>query len=340
MLTPPKPYAKNCKLLKEIGINALFADDTIMSDGSFLEAARQNNLKLFLVMRVFLLETKNEPLMGICEDGTQTFDKTEEGEWVKFACPNNKTHRHAVLARVKKAIKQIQPDVLSIDFIRYFVFWERVSPDMRGGPLPNSCFCGACMEKFQADTAIKIPGNIRDAREYALWIKQNALSQFTRWKCQVIAQMVDEIIIVGRQVKPDLLFNIHVVPWRQEDFEGGILSIAGQDLAQLGKKVNYLSPMCYSSMTGNSPEWVSSVVQDIKRTVPVAILPSIQVAKDYSWEKEYTLDDFEKALLAALQEPSQGVVFFEISTLLKDAQRLAIAKRILANTKKTPLTHH
>ncbi len=331
MIADPKPYAQNFALLKNAGINALFADETLMADESFRIMARQNGMKLFLVIRAFLLDSKIDSLLGVCDNGLLTYNQTEEGSWLNFACPNNKTVRQKTIEKVKAAVKLIQPDVLSIDFIRFYIFWEAVLPSTPAAKLQNSCFCPVCMEKFQTDTKVKIPHEIKDAQLRADWISKHVLAKFTAWKCTVIAGMVDEIVAAGRQEKPDLLFNLHAIPWRTKDFNQGIRRIVGQDFVLLGKKVDYLSPMCYSSMTGNTPAWVATVIKQIYRTAHVRILPSIQVKKEYSWEKEYSPAQFEKALRAALKKPSQGVVFYDLASLLKDTQRLEIVQKILTS---------
>ena len=52
--------------------------------------------------------------------------------------------------------------------------------------------------------------------------------------------MAEEIAETVRDVDPDILVNLHIVPWRRDDFDGAITRVAGQDSLALSEIADYL----------------------------------------------------------------------------------------------------
>jgi hypothetical protein len=143
-----------------------------------------------------------------------------------------------------------------------------------------------------------------------------------------ITDIVTEITGTLRELDPSLQFNLHMVPWREEDFDGAIRNIAGQDVENLAPWVNYISPMCYSQMVRQTPEWVRDVVIHANELAPDKILPSIQVSRAYL-EEPYSVEDFHKSLLLALESPSRGVIFWSWETLEKNREKQEVIRGVL-----------
>jgi hypothetical protein len=144
--------------------------------------------------------------------------------------------------------------------------------------------------------------------------------------------MASEIAAAVREIDPEIVINLHVVPWRESDYDGALTRIAGQDLRTLGTVVDYLSPMTYSFMLHRETDWVASVVKDFAHHTSTPILPSIQVATAYREGESFSPGDFEAALRAALKPPSAGVIFWSWNHLEADAEKRAVVRRI-ANDK-------
>jgi hypothetical protein len=141
--------------------------------------------------------------------------------------------------------------------------------------------------------------------------------------------MVEEIAAAAREVDPDILINIHTVPWRADDYDGAITRIAGQNRAALGAVADYLSPMCYSFMLHRPPGWVASVVDDVAHHAGCAVLPSIQVATAYREGEVFEPAEFEACLRAALTPPSAGVVFWSWDHIEADPEKAEIIRRVI-----------
>jgi len=252
--------------------------------------------------------------------------------WVEFACPSRQPFRRQRVEEARALVDRLRPTGLSIDFIRYFVFWEMVRPDQDPSSLPDTCYCPTCLERFarSGQAAAGVPRD--DPRSAAAWIRAHAAAEWTRFKIQTITSMVEDIVGAARSVQPDLRINIHAVPWRASDFDGAVTRIAGQDHRALGALADYLSPMCYSFMQHRSPEWISSVVQDLHRQAPCPILPSIQVATAYRQGEVFDTAEFEASLRAALEPPSAGVVFWSWDAVAADPAKAEVIRSLVVRS--------
>jgi hypothetical protein len=304
---------------RALGVNTVFAGEELTSSSGFRALARQNDIDLFIIFPVFFApETLAEDpdLWAV----TATGDRAKE-DWVEFACPSRADFRARRVEEAREIVRRLQPDGLSIDFIRDFVFWEMVAPDRDPTTLPDTCYCAHCLQGFSVFSGVPTLSIPPQPQRAAAWIAANASEDWIRFKCDTITSMVEEIVSAVRGIEPDILINIHIVPWRTNDYDGAITRIAGQDRAALGELADYLSPMCYSFMLHRPPEWIASVVDDEARQSSCPVLPSIQVASAYREGESLTAAEFEAALRAALEPPSAGVVFWSWDHIEADPGR-------------------
>lgn len=308
---------------KKLGINTAFIGLELASQDHFIQEVREAGLRTFIVLPVFFNpeKLKNFPeLYAITGEGRPAKD-----DWVEFVCPGNRLYRQEIIDRARKLVVELKPDGLSLDFIRHFVFWEKVYPGSSLDLIRTSCFCPDCLKSFQQETGIKIPEGISGYPAGPAWILANHRGAWLEWRNRQITSMVEEISRAVRQVNHFLLLNIHLVPWRTDDFEGARLSVAGQDIGSLFRHVDYLSPMCYAHMLKRPPDWINSVVTDIQQSVPNPVIPSIQVKEAYRPEK-LGLREFDRSLQFALKSPSRGVVFWNWEALAESAEKQDIVR--------------
>lgn len=313
---------------RKIGINTAFIGPELATSGDLVRLAKEAGFRTFIIFPVFYNPEKlkeSPQLYAINGEG-----KPAKDDWVEFVCPGNQVYRREIIERAKNLVSELQPDGLSLDFIRHFVFWEMVYPDFTPDLLKTTCFCSDCLKNFQQDTGIAIPPGFQGYPKVAEWILNNHRQSWFEWRANQITSMVEEISRAVRQINHFLLLNIHLVPWREGDFGGARISIAAQDLNRLFRHVDYLSPMCYSRMVKRPPEWINSVVVDMKKSGPLPVIPSIQVKEAYLPEK-LSPEGFGRALQAALKPPSGGVVFWNWEALAESKLKQEIAgKRIHA----------
>lgn len=312
----------------QIGINTVFTDVSLFRKEEFRSLAKEHNIRSFLILPIYFdaIELhKNPDLYSITADGKLAID-----DWVEFACPSRKSFKQKKIEYISNLVKELNPDGLSIDFIRNFVYWEKVSPDFTLKDFNNSCFDDTCMVNFQAATGIHIPDSIYAPSQYAEWIKENQFEQWVDWKCSVITNMVRDIASAAKKLNPNIRINIHAVPWRKNDFGGAEKIIAGQNLIDLNEYTDYISPMTYEHMVKRDPQWVHSVVDDFYNQTGGKIIPSIQVNKSYL-DNPLTINEFKKSLKEALKEPSKGVIFWSWDQLDDQPEKKNVAKEIFDN---------
>ena len=310
----------------QMGINTGFCSQELISDRGFMKEAREHEISTFVIFPVFFNSeaiAESPDLSAMNRNG-----ETAAEEWVEFVCPSREEYRQQVVDRARHIVREHQPDGISIDFIRHFVYWEKVYPQRDPASLPVSCFDSVCLDHFQAETGITVPGELSTIPDQADWILNNHEDAWTAWRCQLITSMAKAIAEAAREEKPDILVNIHLVPWAKEDFNGGVRRVAGQDIKALSHISDYLSPMTYAHMVKQSPDWVHHIVENIYMQTGGTVLPSIQVGKAYL-ETEFGLEEFRATVKAALQPPSSGVVIWSWEHLIAEPAKVDLFKDIV-----------
>jgi hypothetical protein len=309
-----------------IRVNTVFVSPALAAQGQFRELARKQGISVFLILPVFSNpeELKKDPgLYALTDRGEKAKD-----DWVEFVCPTRQDYRSRRIDWIKTLVRELDPDGISLDFIRYFVFWEMVAPERTPDSIANSCFDRSCLDRFQKDTGITLPKGLGEAAEAAKWIMAEHGQDWAEWKCGIITSLVRSIAAEARAIKPKLKVNIHSVPWREKDFGGAIKVIAGQDLAALAATTDMISPMCYWHMLKRKPPWIREVVEDVYSKTKGLVVPSIQVTNAYISDR-LSLEEFKKALDEALRPPSGGVIFWNWDALAKEPEKkAAVAARL------------
>lgn len=132
---------------KKLGINTTFIGLDLACQDHFLQEVWVAGFRTFVVLPVFFNpeKVKNSPgLYAITGEGRPARD-----DWVKFVCPGNRLYRQEIIDRARKLVVDLKPDGLSLDFIRHFVFWEKVYPGSSLDLIRTSCFCPDCLKSFQ-----------------------------------------------------------------------------------------------------------------------------------------------------------------------------------------------
>ena len=312
---------------KTLWINTVFVSEELTSSGGFRALAKKNDTDLFIIFPVFFAPeelAENPDRWATTADG----ERAKE-DWVEFACPSRADFRDRRVDEARGIVKRLRPDGLSIDFIRHFVFWEMVGPDHDPATLPDTCYCVHCLQAFATFLAVPPLSIPPQPRRAAVWIETNAADQWVRFKTETITSMAIEIVEAVRAIDPDILINLHIVPWQRDDYDGAITRVAGQDVAALSEIADYLSPMAYSFMLERPPDWVASVVEDLGEVADCPVLPSIQVSPAYREDEVFSVADFEAALRSALEPPSVGVVFWSWAHIEADSERAAIIGQVV-----------
>lgn len=322
------PHSSLFEQWNNLGINTGFCSQELIADPEFMKEAKEHQISTFLIFPVFFNAealAEKPDLAAIKRNGNVAAE-----EWVEFVCPSREDYRHQMVEKAHRIVREHQPDGISIDFIRHFVYWEKVYPDRDPASLPVSCFDSLCLNQFQHECNISIPDELSLIPEKAKWILNEHGEAWTTWRCQLITSMAEAIALAAREEKPDILVNIHLVPWAKEDFNGAIQKVAGQNIRALSQFSDYLSPMTYAHMVKQEPSWVHHIVEDIYMQTGGTILPSIQVGKAYL-ETDYDLEEFRETMEAAMDLPSSGVVLWSWEHLIAEPAKVDLFKDIVSN---------
>jgi hypothetical protein len=309
-----------------LGFNTLFISEALAADDEFRAQARRRRMAAFVIEPVFYdpeALKKDPDLFAVTGAGRPAKD-----DWVEFVCPTREEFRARKAAAIAASVARLEPEGVSLDFIRYFAYWESIGPERSYASIPSTCYCPRCLERFALDTGVRLPPSMATPQQAAAWIESGPLDVWADWKCRVIASMAEDVVRRVKAARPEIRVNLHAVPWRRSDFGGGIRKIVGQDFTALSRMTDYLSPMCYSAMLKREPAWIHSVVEDLAATASCPVLPSIQVGEYYPGDRQLGEIDFGACLDAALLPPSAGVVFWSWALIEKTpASRGVIASR-------------
>ncbi len=319
-------YATLFRQWNDMGINTGFCSQDLIADNEFMEQAREHGISTYLIFPVFFNPEAlalSPDLAAIKQDGSAAAE-----EWVEFVCPSREDYRRQVVEKARQLVRAHHPDGISIDFIRHFVYWEKVYPDRDPSSLPVSCFDSVCLEHFKAETGIQVAPHLENTVDMAAWILDFYQEDWTTWRCGLITSMVREIVQAVREVEPGIQVNIHLVPWAERDFDGGLKRVAGQDIKALSSYSDLLSPMTYAHMVKQSPAWVHHITEEMAGMSSLPVIPSIQVGLAYL-DNGYGLDEFRETVEQALLAPSGGLILWSWERLAAEPEKAELFREIL-----------
>ena len=319
------------KLAKSLGMNTLFVGDELAASVEFREQCRGAGLKYFLIIRTF-----NDPEAAAQDPSLVSVDR--KGRPARRAddvmvCPSREDFRRRKLEQIQAAIRRLRPDGVTLDYFRFFIYWEGVDPQL--GPLnfPAFCFDWSCLEGFQRSTPLALDvGSARSSpaarRALVAEIWERHREAWYEWRVQRIATNAREFTGFIRKAFPGLPIVLHAVPWTRDEFSGARQRIVGQDLHRLAPFFDYVSPMEYSALTHRGPGWVAKLNQELLKEVPATkLLPSIEVGPDGPEFPPMSARDYEDDLKAARRAPA-GVVLYHLELLLNDSEKQGITRRL------------
>ncbi|MBP5551778.1 MAG: hypothetical protein J6X41_00165 [Spirochaetales bacterium] len=283
-------------LLQEAGFNTVYLGRDALVP-AFTEELSSRGLFWNIVEPVFLASEGED--LAVLEDGSLASD-----DWVRFVCPTDADHLMRVSERIASDIRTFDPPGVSLDFLRFFQFWEMTSPTAEASSLPRSCSCARCRAQRLG----------MDRPEF--------------WRQNIVEQTALQLCSLARQTKPELEIGIHCVPWKRDMYDGAIVNIIGQNFGNLAEIGDYLTPMVYHHMMHREPSYIRDFLQDMESLGCNEILPSIQVKKAYR-EDEMSKEEFGEALGYALESPSKGVLLYKWEDLVDDPERMDIVKSML-----------
>jgi hypothetical protein len=267
-----KKYDGNPALLVEeagkAGLNMISVMDRYFTQGAsgnsrLIELAEGAGIKVFIIFQTFY---NDDAVIDESNSARDIEGKMVKDSWLSFICPNEEGYKAKRLQDIEDLVTGVRPHGISLDFFRYFVYWEAG----REGNRPQTCFCHRCLDKF---------GKKYDFAGDAESILSDYPDEWTSFKCSTINEYAALIHARVKAIDPGILLNLHMVPWKQDDYDGAIKKIAAQDITTLSRYFDFLQPMTYSTMLKESIEWIYEMGADAAAQVTgTYIIPCIQAA--------------------------------------------------------------
>jgi hypothetical protein len=254
------------KAAKEANLNMLSVMDRYFTKGDeknvkLIDLAHAKGILVFVIFQTFYNDDAviNESNSAIDQNGNMVKDN-----WLSFICPNEEGYKIKRLKEIEDLVSTIRPHGISMDFFRYFVYWEAG----REGNRPQTCFCHRCLRKFEMQYDVTGNPDVILLEHQEKW---------TEFKYQNINEFAARIHSSVKAIKPDILMNLHMVPWKQDDYDGAIKSIAAQDIVTLSRYFDFIQPMTYSTMLNESLEWIYNTGADASHHITdTYVIPCIQ----------------------------------------------------------------
>ncbi len=321
MYSVPADITGTISRMKSLSIDTVFLGGEAGLSKILIEEFKESGIDLYLVFPVFY-----DP--EFLQNHEECFSITRSGEkasidWVRFVCPSREDFLESKCEKIKQLILDYKPSGISLDFLRFFVFWEKIDPHADYDDISHGCFDSCCTDSFGKE--VSLPVILKTPREKSEWILGNRREEWMKWKTDLITGTAQRLISTARETDPDISTGVHLLPWRITDFENGMKTIAGQDVARLSGIADFISPMCYAPMCKRDSGWINEVVSDHDRLADCPVISSIQVEKAYD-EEPVSPERFEADLTAALKVPSSGVLLWSWEALLKSELKQNILK--------------
>lgn len=288
-------------LLKDWNVNAIFGG---YENADFVEQLHQVGIKVFVEISFFVGEkwwqefSTSRPVM---DEGKLL----EKEDWYAGVNPTNPDVFQAVLNKIEKIINTNGVDGIWLDFFRWPCHWESPDPN-----LYQTSFDDRTIDLFLKQKQIILPDHFQNSVERNQWILRNKLELWTEFKCDKIVELAEKVNKFVKSKKSDILIGLFHVPWMNDDFDGAMRKIVGQDLARLSPYIDIFSPMVYHVMCGRSPQWIGEIVKYTYHKTSKPVLPIIQ---SMDVPREISPNEFVESLNSGISATgSAGIIVFNI----------------------------
>jgi hypothetical protein len=318
----PQPLWDKGYHLAELNVNAIFVHSGSIN-AAIMERAQAEGAKVYAEFAT--LNGKNyvdehPEAWAINEKGEQV----EAASWFMGVCPTEPGFREYRFNQLRRLLTDYDIDGVWMDYVHWHAQFEEPEPI-----LPETCFCGHCLQSFSEDSGIKIPTG--DTPQKAQWILQNQETAWRNWRCQVIYDWAVQIRSIVEELKPGTLLGIYHCPWTDDEFDGARRQILGLDYDLLRDVVDVFSPMVYHARMGRNPDWVEENIKwfcdrmKIKNEEFPKVWPIVQA---YDNPRTVSAAEVETVLKAGLSAKSSGVMMFTTRAMADDEDKTAVMKEL------------
>lgn len=321
----PKPLWDKGYDLKELGVNAIFVHSGSIN-ADMMKRAKSEGMKIyaeFATLNGKGYVEENPEAWAINEKG----EKVEAATWFMGVCPTEPGFRKYRFDQLRDLLLEFDLDGVWMDYVHWHAQFEDPEPI-----LPETCFCGHCLDRFSKDAKIEIPEGT--TAEKAEWILEKHDKSWRDWRCKVIYDWTYEMKKIIKEVKPNALLGLYHCPWNDEEFDGARRRILGLDYELLRETIDVFSPMVYHGRMERNSDWVQENILwfsnqlDIQKGEYPKVWPIVQA---HNSPGTISPEEFENVLRGGLAGSSSGVMMFTTSSVAEDEGKTAVMKKIYTN---------
>lgn len=239
-------------------------------------------------------------------------------EWLHFVCPSRDDYLDGVIEGLRRHLARLSPAVVSLDFIRHFVFWERIALDGPSAGIEDGCYCSVCLSRFE-----KACGEIVDRKDPPTHIHRHLLQPWADWKCRRVVEVAERIFGEIRALAPGVALAVQTLPWREADLDGAIRIRAGQDVPGLARQTDMVAPMAFTQMLGQTARWKEQLLAHVRASTDKPVCFYVQAEALYR-AGIITVEQFDAELAHAHRGDPAAIVVFQYEQLAARPEKAEI----------------
>ncbi len=301
----------------QTGVDSPILHPGFFQNDSFSETLRRNGLKIWLNLPVFFDEkylAENPESYSITSKGKRAIHS-----WLHMVCPSQYKFLHGKCQEFAEMLRRNHPDYISYDFIRFYVFWEKVELHDPPDAIEHGCYCPECRRRFA-----QFSGEQLSIHDGIVEMKQR--SALAHWKRTVIENTVRSLNAVVEETAKGTPVYIKTLPWTTSDLENGLYWIAGQDPAALGKLSDGIIPMAFTQILGQTPAWKKTLLDHTKAQTGKEVMSYIQF-EPLIRPTTISNQQVEQEITAAIGEKRAGLIYFHYEQVVNNSQKREILNK-------------
>jgi hypothetical protein len=251
-------------------------------------------------------------------------------DWYIGICPTHSEYLDWKIALLKKVARELRPDGLFLQFLRYPGFWENWTwnPDYAFSDADRFCFCHRCRALFSRSQNIDLPAGSIATQAAAILSRHR--EEWNRWRSQRIVEIVERIKLNVAEGGKHLTIMLNTLPFPRSDFDGLNVryEFAAQNLPTLASTVDRFELMTYLQILNRPVSWLRTVIDAARDELPTGkeVVCTLQVSPLYASgihatrrrSTSLTDGDLDTAARTALNSGADGIVFYHWTDFLND----------------------
>lgn len=309
-------FARSCS---EWGIDTPCLHPGFLRDDAVARALERRGLRPWLNIPVFCAPEYLERDPGAY--AITSLGRRAAQDWLHFVCPSRDDYIDAAIEALSRNVAKLSLSVLSLDFIRHFVFWERVALDGPSSGIEDGCYCPLCLSRFEKECGASV-----DRKNAPAHIHRHLLQAWADWKCRRIVEVAARFMAEMRRLAPGVPIAVQTLPWRESDLDGAIRSHAGQDVVGLARHANLVAPMAFTHLLGKTPQWKAQILAHVRASTGKPVAFYVQ-AEALHREDAITIEQFDAELTHAVKQDPAAIVVLEYEQLAARPEKAQVLRK-------------